>query len=125
MPLGGDAPGVVAATRKQQGWARTEVAGGFGDQAGPKRRGHSGGICASPGDNRCHDGVVIAAGGIVFGVGLLWLLVFYLVGADVPVMNTIGGTSNALVNLLIALFFMGIGGVLLLIGVLIRVVSRD
>ena len=67
---------------------------------------------------------MIAAGGVVFGLGLVWLVLFYLAGPDIPVMNSIGGSSNALVNFVIALAIMGMGGLLLLIGLLLRSTNK-
>lgn len=46
---------------------------------------------------------------VLFVVGLLWIVVFYIAGADVPIMNTIGGTYNALVNVLIGFAFITAG----------------
>ena len=45
----------------------------------------------------------------LFVVGLLWIVVFYIAGPDVPIMNTIGGTYNALVNVLIGFAFITAG----------------
>jgi len=45
----------------------------------------------------------------LFVVGLLWIVVFYIAGADIPVMNSIGGAYNALVNVLIGFSFITAG----------------
>jgi hypothetical protein len=45
----------------------------------------------------------------LFVFGLLWIVVFYIAGPDVPIMNTIGGTYNALVNVLIGFAFITAG----------------
>lgn len=45
----------------------------------------------------------------LFVVGLLWIVVFYIAGADIPVMNSIGGAYNALVNVLIGFAFITAG----------------
>ncbi len=45
----------------------------------------------------------------LFVVGLLWIVVFYIAGADIPIMNSIGGAYNALVNVLIGFSFITAG----------------
>lgn len=45
----------------------------------------------------------------LFLFGLLWIVVFYIAGPDVPIMNTIGGAYNALVNVLIGFAFITAG----------------
>lgn len=45
----------------------------------------------------------------LFVIGLLWIVVFYIAGPDVPIMNTIGGAYNALVNVLIGFAFITAG----------------
>ena len=46
----------------------------------------------------------------LFVIGLLWIVVFYIAGDQVPIMNTIGGTTyNALVNVLIGFAFITAG----------------
>jgi hypothetical protein len=47
-----------------------------------------------------------------FVIGLLWIVVFYIAGPDVPFMNTVGGTYNALVNVLIGFAFITAGFVI-------------
>jgi hypothetical protein len=39
----------------------------------------------------------------------MWIVVFYIAGPDVPIMNTIGGAYNALVNVLIGFAFITAG----------------
>jgi len=47
-----------------------------------------------------------------FVFGLLWIVVFYIAGPDVPFMNSIGGTYNALVNVAIGFAFITAGFVI-------------
>jgi len=44
-----------------------------------------------------------------FVIGLVYLVVFYVAGPDVPVMNSIGGDLNALVNVGIGFAFIMVG----------------
>lgn len=41
----------------------------------------------------------------LFVFGLLWIVVFYIAGPDIPIMNSIGGSYNALVNVMIGFAF--------------------
>ena len=41
----------------------------------------------------------------LFVIGLLWIVVFYIAGTDIPIMNSIGGSYNALVNVMIGFAF--------------------
>lgn len=47
-----------------------------------------------------------------FIMGLAYLVVFYIAGPDVPFMNTVGGSLNALVNVGIGFAFIMVGFVL-------------
>ena len=47
-----------------------------------------------------------------FIIGLAYLVVFYIAGPDVPFMNTVGGSLNALVNVGIGFAFIMVGFVL-------------
>jgi len=71
-----------------------------------------------------HALAMVTAGGVILGVGIFWIVLFYFAGPDIPVMNSIGGSANVLVNLIIALAIMGMGGLLLLIGLLLRHVNK-
>ena len=44
-----------------------------------------------------------------FIIGLAYLVVFYIAGPDVPIMNSIGGSLNALVNVGIGFAFIMVG----------------
>lgn len=44
-----------------------------------------------------------------FVVGLTYIVVFYIAGSSIPVMNTIGGSINALVNVGIGFGFIIVG----------------
>ena len=44
-----------------------------------------------------------------FVVGLTYLVVFYIAGPDVPIMNSIGGDLNALLNVGIGFAFIMVG----------------
>ncbi len=44
-----------------------------------------------------------------FVIGLAYIVVFYIAGADIPIMNSIGGSWNALVNVAIGFGFIAVG----------------
>jgi hypothetical protein len=44
-----------------------------------------------------------------FVIGLTYLVVFYIAGPDVPIMNSIGGDLNALLNVGIGFAFIMVG----------------
>ena len=44
-----------------------------------------------------------------FVIGLAYLVVFYIAGPDVPIMNSIGGDLNALLNVGIGFAFIMVG----------------
>jgi hypothetical protein len=45
----------------------------------------------------------------LFVFGLLWIVVFYIAGPDIPFMNSVGGSYNALVNVVIGFAFITAG----------------
>ena len=47
-----------------------------------------------------------------FVIGLLYIVIFYIAGSDIPVMNSIGGQANGLVNVGIGFGFIIVGFVL-------------
>lgn len=48
----------------------------------------------------------------LFVIGLTYIVVFYIAGSQIPIMNSIGGTYNALVNVGIGFAFIAGGFVL-------------
>ncbi len=44
-----------------------------------------------------------------FCIGLAYIVVFYIAGANIPVMNSIGGDQNNLVNVAIGFGFIAVG----------------
>lgn len=47
-----------------------------------------------------------------FVIGLAYIVVFYLAGSMIPIMSTIGGSYNALINIAIGFAFIIVGFVL-------------
>jgi hypothetical protein len=47
-----------------------------------------------------------------FVIGLTYIVVFYIAGSSIPIMNTIGGSLNALVNVGIGFGFIIVGFIL-------------
>jgi hypothetical protein len=47
-----------------------------------------------------------------FVIGLLYIVIFYVAGSQIPVMNSIGGQANGLVNVGIGFGFIIVGFVL-------------
>lgn len=45
----------------------------------------------------------------MFVIGLLWIVVFYIAGSSIPIMNSIGGSLNALINVGIGFAFIIVG----------------
>jgi hypothetical protein len=45
----------------------------------------------------------------MFVIGLAWIVVFYIAGSSIPIMNSIGGSLNALVNVGIGFGFIIVG----------------
>lgn len=48
----------------------------------------------------------------LFVIGLAWIVLFYIAGPDIPIMNSIGGAYNALVNVAIGFGFIVAGFIL-------------
>jgi hypothetical protein len=47
-----------------------------------------------------------------FVIGLVYIVIFYIAGSDIPIMNSIGGQANGLVNVGIGFGFIIIGFIL-------------
>lgn len=47
-----------------------------------------------------------------FVIGLLYIVVYYIAGRDIPIMGTIGGQANGLINVGIGFAFIIVGFVL-------------
>jgi hypothetical protein len=68
-----------------------------------------------------HDGSVIIGGVITAAVGLLFFLAYYLVGPDLPVISALPPVVSGVI---IPLVLLMAGGLLVLLGFLLRPSSR-